>query len=234
VLTIRDKCKSFLLVVSLITPLSSHAFLLEFTASDFVRTTVFSEVTTFDFVIDVDGPLASGVYDNPSINFVDYEVNGSLAPGTPSGFPAFALKRPENGQVLSGAEFYAQGSSLNFEISATADLSDGLQVSELVGTDRVFVFNGREIDTGRYHPALFELNSDGSGRIQNSNNQSVVLNPATNQAVNVNFGDEYITDLSFDPAQLTLAAPVPVPPAIVLLGSCALFLARRRTKKLNP
>ena len=229
-LTFRGKYKSTLLALTLYLPLSSHAFLLEFTASDFGHTIIFSDVTTFDFIIDVAGPLTTGVYANPTINFVDYEVNGSLSlvPKTPSGFPAFALKRPENGQVLTGTEFYAQGSSLNFEIAPNADLTDGLQVSELVGTDRVFVFNGRENDTGRYHPALFELNSDGSGRIQNSNNQSVVPNPSTGEEVHVDFGDEYITDLDFN-AGLTLAAPVPVPPAILLLGSCVVLLARRRS-----
>lgn len=226
----KQTCKAVLLSLCIGLPGVTNAFLLEFSASDFGRTPVFSNVVQFDFVLDIAGPLASGVYNNPVINFVDYEVNGSLA-ATPSGFPAFALKRPEDGGTLTGAEFYAQGSSLNFEISAGADLSDGLQVNELVGSDPVFVFNGREIDTGRYHPALLELNADGTGRIQNSNNQSVVPNPANNQMVNVDFGDEYITDLTFDPSQLTLAAPVPVPPALALLASCCAFLFSRR--KIN-
>ena len=208
-------------------PSVSHAFLLEFSASDFERTPVFSNVVQFDFVINIAGPLATGIYNNPTINFVDYEVNGTLDI-TPSGFAAFALKRPEDGGTLTGTDFYAQGSSLSFEISAGADLTDGLQVNELVGSDPVFVFNGREIDTGRYHPALFELNADGTGRIQNSNNQSTVPNPGNGQMVDVDFGDEYITDLIFDPDQLTLAAPVPIPPALVLLASCCAFLFSRR------
>ncbi len=225
--TINRSIKTAILSLCIVIPSIGNAFLLEFTASDFARTPVFSNVVQFDFVLDIAGPLATGVYNNPTINFVDYEVNGSLA-ATPSGFPAFALKRPENGGTLTGAEFYAQGSSLNFEIAASANLSDGLQVNELVGSDPVFVFNGREIDTGRYHPALFELNADGTGRIQNSNNQSVVPNPANGQMVNVDFGDEYITDLTFNPSQLTLAAPVPLPPALVLLVSCCVFLFSRR------
>lgn len=227
--TNNHKIKATILGLSILLPSISNAFLLELTASDFGRSPVFSNVVQFDFVIDITGPLTTGVYNNPSINFVDYEVNGTLA-STPSGFPAFALKRPEDGGTLTGVEFYAQGSSLNFGIASSADLSDGLQVSELVGSDPVFVFNGREIDTGRYHPALLELNADGTGRIQNSNNQSVVPNPANNQMVNVGSGDEYITDLTFNPNELTLAAPVPLPPALVLLFSCCAFLIARRPK----
>lgn len=226
----KRKFKTALLSLLLSSPLSSNAFVIEFSASDFGLDAIFSNVVNFEFVIDIAGPLATGIYNNPTINFVDYEVNGSLAPTTPSGFPAFALKRPEDGGSLSGTEFYAQGSSLNFEIALSADLSDGLQLNELVGTDEIFVFNGREINTGRYHPALVELNSDGTGRIQNSNNQGdTVTNPGNGQLVDVDFGEEYITNLSFDPNQLTLAAPVPLPPAIVLLISCcALVLSRRK------
>lgn len=222
------KLRNSLLSVAILFPFAANAFVLHFTASDFTRAPVFSSVTNFDFVIDIVGVLAPGVYNNPSLNFVDYEVNGSLAAGTPSGFPAFALKRPENGGFLSGAEFYAQGSSLNFEISTTADLSDGLQLNELVGTDPVFVFNGREVDTGRYHPALVELNADGTGRIQNSNNQSNVPNPATMQTFNITFGEEYVTDLSFNPNQLTLVAPVPLPLPALLLFSGLLFIANSK------
>ena len=229
--SIKYKFKAALLSLVLSSPLTSSAFLLEFSASDFAVDPIFSTVVNFDFVLDIAGPLATGIYDNPTINFVDYEVIGSLAPTTPSGFPSFTLRRPENGGTLTGLAFYAQGSSLNFEIASSADLSDGLQLSELVGTDSVFVFNGREVETGRYHPALFELNSDGSGRIQNSNNLSeVVTNPGNGQTVDVDFGDEYITDLSFDPNLLTLAAPVPLPPAIVLLFSCCAFVFSRRKR----
>ena len=45
-----------------------------------------------------------------------------------------------------------QGHAMAFEVDITADLSDGLQVSELVGTGIVFEFNRREVGTGRYHP----------------------------------------------------------------------------------
>jgi hypothetical protein len=183
------------------------------------RSAFFSDVQTFSFMVDIDGPLAAGdVFYNPSPNSVEYNVSGTLASGTPSGFPAFSLVR-----TITGADFYAQGSSLSFEIAASADLSNGLQVSELVGSDPIFVFNGREVGTGRYHPALFKLNNDGTGSIRNSNNFGGV-NPSSNKVVNVDFGEEYITDLTFDPGQLTLAAAVPVPAAIWLFGSGLLGL----------
>jgi len=92
--------------------------------------------------------------------------------------------------TIAGSEFYVQGSSLQFEIAAGADLTDGVQVTELKelsnftlpsptepnpllsavtgsSSNPVFIFNGREIQgiTGfsRFHPALLVLNSDGTG-----------------------------------------------------------------------
>ena len=157
-------------------------------------------------------------YSTPTRAGFEYQVNGSLASGTPSGFPAFFLVRD-----IGGAEFYAQGSSLDFEISALADLSDGLQLSELVGSAGVFVFDGHETGTGRYHPSLFELNSDGTGLIRNSDNTGGI-NPGNGQPVDVEIGDEYVTELSFDPATLTL---VPEPGVLSLLA-VALAAIRRR------
>lgn len=142
-------------------------------------------------------PLAAGRYANPLLNGVSYAVSGSLVAGTPSGFPAFALQRD-----IHGAEFYAQGSSLRFTIDAGADPSDGLHVSELTGTTGVFVFNGHENNTGRFHPALLQLNSDGTGSIRNSDN--IGAGPGKN--IDVDFGEEYITNFTFDPAFATLAA----------------------------
>lgn len=177
-------------------------------------------------MIDIDGPLVAGVsYTNPSLNSVVYNVSGALAPGTPSGFTGFILER-----TITGTEYYAQGSSLGFEIAANADLSDGLQVSELVGSDSIFVFNGREVNTGRYHPALFQLNSDGTGSIRNSNNMGGT-NPSSGNVVDVDFGEEYITNLVFDPGQLTLAAAVPVPAAVWLFGSGLLGLVGMARRK---
>jgi hypothetical protein len=176
------------------------AFTLAFEAADFGLTPSFSNVRTFEFSIELAGPLATGVYDDPALVAVDYHVFGSLA-ATPSGFPAFNLVRS-----IAGSEFYAQGSSLRFEIAASADLNDGLQMSELVGGAAAFVFDGREVGTGRYHPALFELNQDGTGSIQNSNNTGGI-NPSSLELVDVQIGEEYVTALSFDPSTLTIAVP---------------------------
>lgn len=183
----------------------AQTYTLAISSNDFVATPVFSDVTTFDFEVVIRGELAPGQYANPPLESVRYSVSGDLAQGTPSGLPSFALIRD-----IDGADFYAQGSLLIFDIADTAVLSDGVQVAELEGATLVFTFNGREIDTGRFHPALFQLNADGTGRIQNANNvvQQVPL-------VQLEFGEEYITDLAFDPGNLTLfteqAAPPPPP-----------------------
>jgi hypothetical protein len=215
----NKSCLIGLCLGSLLQPVLTQAAVITFSDADFGMTPAFSNVQTFSFTIDIDGPLVAGVvYTNPSLNSVEYNVFGTLESGTPSGFPAFNLVR-----FITGAEFYAQGSSLNFEIAASADLSNGLQVSELVGSDPVFVFNGREIDTGRYHPALFELNSDGTGSIRNSNNFGGT-NPSSGEMVDVAIGEEYITNLTFDPNQLTISAVVPVPAAVWLFGTGLLGL----------
>ena len=171
-------------------------------SSDFQITNVFSDVDTFDIAIEIDLPLASGTYVNPDIVGVSYSVSGSVTPGTPSGFTNFALQRD-----ITGTEFYAQGSSISFEIAPGAVLSDGVQVDELVGNGIVFTMNAREVGNGRFHPALLEIDSNGTGRIQNSDN--VVVEVPLQQ---VNFGDEYITDLMFDPGNTTLIVETPVLP----------------------
>jgi hypothetical protein len=167
---------------------------LSFDQDDFVVTNVFSDVDEFTFDIQFAVPLASGSYVNPDITNVRYTVSGTLVAGTPSGFPAFALVRD-----ISGDEFYAQGSSISFRISGNAVLSDGVQVAELDGSSLVFTFNGKEIGNGRFHPTLFELNRDGTGMMQNSDN-IIVENPLQQVA----FGSEYINTLSFDPGNTTL------------------------------
>ncbi len=192
---------------SLSTATAAQTMTFSTTNADYQVTNVFSDVDIFNFTIEIDAPLAAGVYDNPDIISVDYQVMGNLTAGTPSGFPAFNLMRS-----MSGAEFYAQGSSLRFEIGAAAVLTDGVQAAELVGSGVVFTFNGRENDNGRFHPALFELRADGTGRIQNSDN--IVMN---NPLLQVNFGDEYINDLMFDAGNTTLltANVPPTPPVFV-------------------
>jgi hypothetical protein len=183
-------------------PVSAWAELIEFEANNFTLNPTFSDVQTFQFSIDLAAELVPGVfYLNPEINGIEYSVSGSLD-GTPSGFPAFALQR-----TIGGEEFYTQGSSMSFEIAASADLTDGLQISELVEDGLVFLFDAREVDTGRYHPPLFQLNADGSGSIQNSNNQGGI-NPGSGEEVDVDYGEEYITVLGFDPAVLTLTGPI--------------------------
>ena len=174
----------------------AHAQTMTFstTSDQYVIDNVFSNVSDFTIDIEIDMSLAAGVYENPPIISVVYQVVGVLEEGTPSGFPAFDLQRE-----ISGSEFYAQGSSLSFEILESAELNDGVQADELAGDGVIFTFNAREINNGRFHPALFELNEDGTGRIQNSNNIS------TEDPLNeVDFGEEYITDLFFDAGNLTL------------------------------
>lgn len=189
-------------IVGLLVSVPAAAFTLVIRDSDFVVTPVFSNVEVFSIRIEIDELFERRVYDNPIITSVNYQVSGVLEPGTPSGFPSFALSR-----IITGAEFYAQGSSLQFEIASNAVLSDGLQVAELAGNGIVFTFNGREIDNGRYHPALLELNGNGTGMIQNSNNIPTQGPPP----VEVDFGEEYITNLAFDPGNLTIVeAPVTI------------------------
>ena len=205
----------------------AQAFVVSFEASDFGLNPTFSNVQTFQFSIDIAGPLTAGtVYNNPTLNEVNYSVFGFLDI-TPSGFPAFNLIRS-----ISGADFYGQGSSLSFEVAAAADLTDGLQVSELVGVDPVFLFNGLELDTGRYHPALLQLNADGTGSIRNSDNIGGI-NPGSGLEVNVSAGEEYITELTFNPNTLTLAEATAVPePAVglplLMLSAVGLWALRRR------
>ena len=211
----NKSCLIGLCLGGLFQPVFAQAAMISFSDVDFGKTLIFNDVQTFSFTINITGPLIVGVsYNNPSLNSVVYNVSGSLLPdGSPSGFPEFNLER-----TMTGTEFYTQGSSLNFEIAASANLSNGLQASELVGSSPIFVFNGREEGTGRYHPALLELNSDGTGSIQNSNNTGGI-NPSSGEEVNINFGEEYITNLTFDPSQLTMVAAVPVPAAVWLFGS---------------
>ena len=192
--------RSFLLALLCVVSGSALAQTMILTTSnaDYQVTNTFSQVSTFNIRVEIDAPLAPGAYLNPDIVDVTYQVTGTLAPGTPSGFQAFDLQR-----TMTGDEFYAQGSSLIFEISPAAVLSDGVQVTELTGNDIVLIFNGREIDNGRFHPALLELRASGTGRIQNSNNI-----PSLALMNDVEFGEEYITDLMFDPGNTTVITGV--------------------------
>ena len=178
-------------------------FIFSTSSDDYTVSPTFSNVDSFAIRVEIESPLQVGVYNNPQIVSVDYEVTGDLEMGTPSGFPSFALERE-----ITGEEFYAQGSSLSFEIAANAVLEDGVQAAELVGGGLVLLFNAREIDNGRFHPALLQLNADGTGSIRNSNN-IVTLNPLNEVAQ----GAEYITELTYDTGNTTLMAlPVVSPP----------------------
>lgn len=175
-------------------PVNGQTMFLSVSSDDFQITNVFSDVDTFAIDIEINSPLAAGIYVNPDIVSVSYSVSGTLAPGTPSGFTSFALQRD-----MTGTEFYAQGSSLSFEIAGNAVLDDGIQAVELAGNGVVLTFNGREVGNGRFHPALLELNMNGTGRIQNSDNITVEV-----PLQQVDFGSEYITDLVFDAGNTTL------------------------------
>lgn len=175
-------------------PVSAQTMQLTLSDADFEITNIVSDVDLFDFQIEINAPLAAGVYNNPPLTSVSYRVFGSLIEGTPSGFEVFDLMRE-----ITGEEFYAQGSSLQFEIDENAVLEDGVQIDELSGTDVVFRFNGREVGNERFHPALLELRADGTGRIQNSNNT-----PTLDPLLEIDFGSEYINDLLFDPGNTTL------------------------------
>ncbi len=227
------------------------AYSINFSNADFSVTPVFSNVVTFSFDIEVNEPYNPGVFINPNLNGVDYSISGSLVPGTPSGFSSFALHRPAiAASPIPESEFYNQGSSLHFRIADSADLSDGLQLSDLdvlpdialpslinpdpllssvIGSNNaVLVFNGREIQniTGfsRFHPALFVINSDGTGSMRNSNN---IVN--SNGFDEISFGSEYISTFTFDPSAVTISTDtksIPLPGTLPLMLT-GLFLIRR-------
>lgn len=235
----RAACLTIALGIGIMPIAHAQSMFLSVSSDDFQVTPVFSNVPDFDIDIEIDAPLAPGIYVNPDIVSVVYSVTGSLTAGTPSGFPSFALQR-----TIAGADFYTQGSSLSFEIGPNAVLDDGVQVAELIGSGIVFTFNGREVGNGRFHPALLELAADGTGRIQNSDNV-IVENPLQQ----VDFGDEYITDLMFDPGNTTLLSADRVidppnrgggaasPQELGLLTLMALFVvsrSRRTNKDPDP
>ena len=178
----------------LVLPVQAMAFTLQFGDEDFIQTPIAGDVQSFRFTVDIDAALEPGTYQNPPLVQIDYRVGGEPIAGSPSGFPAFALERS-----ISGADFYQAGNELTFEIADTAVLSDGVQAAELIGTTIILSFNAREEGTGRFHPALVELRTDGTGQLLNSDNV-----PDSNDPEGIPFGSEYITDLAFDSGNLTL------------------------------
>ena len=220
---------------------------ISFASSDVsVTGTPVGNVLLWDIDIELSSGAVYGVNANPAVDTVDYQVNGSLDAGNPSGFPAFNLLSEHiNAPTftpMTGAQFYGNGASIDFIINAGANLLDGLQVNELDilpaqgypapvdDSNAVLVLNAREDGTGRYHPPLVILRSDGTGQIMNSNNTGV--NGQTGRDIvatdGLFYGNEYITNFTFDAAQLTLiAAPVPIPGAILLYASGLFALAWR-------
>ena len=158
--------------------------------SDFESTNQFNQLTFFGFEIIFEEPLDSGVHVNPAISYLEYHIVGLLPMQTPSGINEFHLTR-----IMDGDEFYAQGSSMEFEIAEGADLCDGLQFNELVDG---FLLNAVELGTGQYHSPILQLNADGTGIIENANNFGGV-NSETEMEVDVDFGEEYQVQLQFSP-----------------------------------
>lgn len=175
-------------------PAHAQTMTLSLSDSDFVVTPNFGVVDFFTLDVEIARPLAPGVYINPPLVDVAYQVRGTLPPGTPSGLRTLNLQR-----YMTGAEFYAQGSSLRFEIRQSAVLADGVQIAELAGSGTVLTFNAREINTGRFTPPQLTLDANARGRLQNSNNV-----PSVEPLVTVDFGEEYITSLLFDPGNTTV------------------------------
>jgi hypothetical protein len=210
-----------------VAPDRTGAFQVDVSSGDFPGSTnILSGVTSFSISIEILGPLRTGVFVNPALGDIEFLVQGSLDPSTPARIanPAFTGFAVEDRPALRGEEFYGQGNALTFEIRDSAELSDGLQVSELVGAGLVFEFDGQEMNTGRYHPPIFQLFADGTGSIRNSNNTGGI-NPFTGVEVNASIGDEYITNLAFDPSAVTLVVPEPSTALLLSLG--LLGLSRR-------
>jgi len=212
---------------------SDAAFTLTLSSADITPGAGFNTISFFEVTINVDAPVVAGqTYSDPAIISVDYRVNGILSSPTPSGFPAFGLIRS-----MTGTEFYGLSpeSGLDFSISPTANLSDGLQLSELAGTGTVLTFNAREFDQspGRYHPPIITLDSDGTGLLVNADNQSIFPNPppptGSGLLVDVIVGEEYSNPLTFDTNLTLTPAPEPTSASLLALASASLLLRRRKT-----
>ncbi len=200
------------------------AFTLSLDSGDFGAASVYNKVALFSFQFAVAEPLVAGrEYSNPTLQGVAYTIRGVLDDPipTPSMFPGFFLVR-----TIDGADFYnlSPDATLRFTVADSADFSDGLQFDELDGTGTLFEFNARELDQapGRYHPPILTLDSDGTGRLTNADNQSTFPNPppptGSGLLVDVEIAEEYDVRLSFNTG-LTIVA-VPEPSAVTLVAAC--------------
>lgn len=158
--------------------------------SDFELANEFNSLSFFGFEIIFEDDLEPGQHLNPPISYLEYHIVGALPMETPSGINVFHLTR-----IMDGEEFYGQGSSMQFEIADGADLCDGLRFSELVDG---FYMDAVEFGTGQYHSPVFELNTNGTGRIQNANNFGGI-NEESGLFVDIEVGEEYRVELAFDP-----------------------------------
>lgn len=205
-------------------------FTIRFSDANFGVTPVFNDVVDFEFDIVMSGDVTAGMtYTQADVVGVDYTIFGLLPDPTPSGVPNFFLDRS-----LTGQQFRGQGGTMFFEISAGADLSDGLQFDELTGLggplNNTFSFDAREVNTGAYQPPIVSLDANGMGIVQNSDNFGGI-NPKTGMMVDVDYGEEYITNVTFDPATFSLVAvPVPEPgsAAVIALAFAGIVARRRR------
>ena len=219
--------RTVLLGVLLLSGICRADVTLTLSSDDFAIASVYNNVANFNFSITLAGTIAPGVtYHNPLLRRVNYEVQGVLTQPTPSGFPGFTLRRD-----IDGADFYnlSPEAALSFTVSPTANLSDGLQLAELVGTSDVFYFNAREFNQtpGRYHPPILRLNSDATGSLANADNQSDVPNPppptGSGLLVDVAVGEEYNVILATDlPVDIT--EPVVPPRQVPLVATPMLLL----------
>lgn len=201
----------------------------------------FSNVSVFNLELEFAGPLIAGAtYDSSSLVEVQYYVEGALG-ATPSGFTFFALNRTPAGEgVITPSEWVAQGSSLFFEISSSADLFDGLQLDELVPDTlgMILEIDAREferLDRARYHPPILQLYADGTGLFQNSNNSSgstSTVNPGNGMLVDVDYGDEYVTELVLTNSGVTIVTPEPGT-GVLLAAGLGLLARRARARRMG-